>query len=104
MDQKLLTLEDKRSIEEQMYGYLPYWELFSNHQGDYLNKDDWIKIVSTIEDNMIKKVSLVFDEYEASTFCSCYEGDLYDKYKQGVNEFIKRLDKKKNGRNYKNNN
>jgi len=32
-----------------MYGHLPHWELFAQHQGDYLNEEDWLKIVKTIK-------------------------------------------------------
>lgn len=84
-------IEDKRSIEEKMYGHLPYWKLFSQHQGDYLNDNDWLKIVSIIENGIIDKARFNLQKKEASNFCSCYEGDLYDKYEEGVNEFLEEL-------------
>jgi len=87
-------IEDKKSIEEQMYGYLPYWELFSQHQGDYLDSRAWLKIVSIIEQGIIKKAKLILEKNNASLFCSCYGGDLYERYNKGVDEFIKELGEK----------
>ena len=46
----------QKTEEEKMYGHLPYWELFSQHQGDYLNETDWLKIVKTIEENTTKRL------------------------------------------------
>lgn len=37
------------TFEKQRYGHLPYYELFSKHQSEWLNEQDWLKIVKTIK-------------------------------------------------------
>jgi len=88
---ELKKIEDKRSIEKQLYGHLPYYNLFAQHQGDYLNESDWLKIISIIEKGIINKAKLILEEKESYNFCSCYEGDLYERYKIGVAEFLDEL-------------
>lgn len=29
----------------------------------------------------------VFSQMDASSFCSCYEGDMYERYPEGVDQF-----------------
>ena len=52
---------------KELYGHLPFPELFSQHQSEWLNDEDWLNIV-----NLIKKD---FIEYLIERYKEGYEID-----------------------------